>query len=146
MANTIETITTFNDPSSDSVAAAGLPLQSIQLTFHTNDDDKDGDTDVSVSVDNHSLAMGAGNVGGGQHWDDGSTNVAGLPVVNGVDYYDCLGQHMNITIRPNGNDTWNFNVTLHETFANGAWREVSWNGISLAEDRPSIDLNATWSS
>jgi len=121
---------------------AGYPLESLILTFETTNDDKDGDTVVSISIDNRTTAMGGGSVGGGQHWDDWSSHAAAVRVSNRIDFYQAGQGHMNVTIHPNGDDEWHFNVRLDMGFAGGFKRWVTWSGINLAEDRPSIDL--TW--
>lgn len=139
--------THLQEPTQEAAATAPtfapFPLQSLTLTFHTNDDDKDADTVVSVSIDNHATLMGTANLGGQDRWGDGETRVYMVPVANGVDYYEAEKGHMNVTIHPNGDDEWHFDVRLDMKFAGNGSRSVVWNGLNVAEDRPSFEL--TWS-
>lgn len=116
-------------------------LIGLQCTFDVTDDDKDHDTLVDVSIDNNAVVMGSARLGGGEHWADGSQHVRGIPIVNAVTWDE--GQHgkMIITIHPNGDDEWHFNVTLLMTFERDGWMRRGWTGVNLAEDRNSVTLN-----
>jgi hypothetical protein len=118
-------------------AADAVParLIGLQCTFNTTDDNKDHDTTVNVHITNNAVVMGSGNVGGGEEWGDNSQRVVNIPIVNAIAWEQ--GEHgtITITIHPNGDDEWHFNLTLLMTYERGGWRRVGWNGFNVAEDR-----------
>lgn len=112
-------------------------LTSANITFHTNDDNKDWDTKLGVVV----------RLGGPQgpsvariysifseFRDNSDAGPFNLWVVRPVTRDQLRRGQVEISIEPNGNDTWRFNFLLDFLFSDGAHLIARANGIELTQD------------
>ncbi|QEE29836.1 hypothetical protein FTW19_18725 [Terriglobus albidus] len=116
----------------------------VVARFDTTSDDKDGDTRVRVTLKDPSGTVFANvdNVTG--HWDNDSTSYVNLFItaqrlrsqLNG----NCT---LEVHIDTNGNDTWDFNVTLIVTYSDGIQAMSSFNGHWLSQDNQTNDYGVT---
>ena len=109
------------------------------MFFHTNDDDKDFDTDLMNEIqqlDNTGSWMDKA-FADGWYWKfkDGSTNgPISLFVYGPAPKNSSIpGSCYQITINPNGKDTWSFDYDLYLTFEDGSQCHYNENDVILSE-------------
>ncbi|SRR5260370_26027497 len=112
-------------------------LTGANITFHTNDEDKDWDTKVFVVV---RLGDAQGPVvariaGFFTKFDDRSdAGPFDLWVVTPSTREELKRGQVEVSIKPNGNDTWRFNFLLDLIFSDGGHLIAKAKGIELTED------------
>jgi hypothetical protein len=116
--------------------APGSVLTSARITFFTDTDDKDGDTFVRVAVtDGQSNRLAALLNGFFGHFNDQTAaGPFGMVVRSGVTADALEGGNVQISITPNGHDTWNFSYELDLGFSDGSIEPVESGPISLNQD------------
>lgn len=121
------------------VANPGAVLTQVALWFHTNDEDKDDDTHVTVQVFDRNTHIVASIDNDFGHFDDHSDHGPYFLTVANQSLWDDLrsGGTAQITISPNGHDTWRFNFRVDLLFSDNSHLGASVNGIELTQDRSS---------
>ena len=112
-------------------------LTGANITFHTNDENKDWDTKVSIVV----------RLGGQQgptvartdsifseFGDNSDAGPFDLWLIRPVTRDQLRRGQVEISIQPNGDDTWRFNFLLDFLFSDGAHLIARANGIELTQD------------
>lgn len=131
--------------------AAALPQLSptayvvaIVARFDTTTDDKDDDTLLRVTLKDPTGAVFAevDNVTG--HWDNNSTNYVNLFITSQRQRSQLAGTNtVEVHIDPNGNDTWDFNLTLTVSFSDGIQAQSFFGGHWLSQDNRTNDFPVT---
>lgn len=118
-------------------AAPGAVLTSASITFFTDTDDKDGDTFVRVAVTDGTQSQRLGALVNGffGHFDDQSARGPFSMVVRSGETADALeGGNIQVSIVPNGHDTWNFSYELDLGFSDGSIEPIESGPISLNQN------------
>ncbi|MFI5952455.1 hypothetical protein [Cryptosporangium sp. NPDC051539] len=118
-------------------AAPGATLVQATVSFHTNNEDKDHDTHVSVVIrDRDQTEVAAIDNDFGQFRDNSDSGPINLVIMH-PSTWDALrsGAATQVTISPNGHDTWRFNFHLDLLFSDHTHLGANVTGIELAQDR-----------
>jgi hypothetical protein len=116
----------------------------VVARFDTTTDDKDDDTLLRVTLKDPSGAAfaEADNVTG--HWDNNSTNYVNLFITSQRQRSQLGGTNtVEVHIDPNGNDTWDFNLTLTVSFSDGIQAQSFFGGHWLSQDNRTNDFPVT---
>jgi hypothetical protein len=116
---------------------ADATLTGANITFHTNDENKDWDTIVSVLVRlGGEQGPAVARVYGifSEFRDHSDAGPFDLWLVRSVTRDELRRGEVEISIQPNGNDTWRFNFLLDFLFSDGAHLIARANGIELTQD------------
>ena len=119
-------------------------LTSASITFFTDTDDKDGDTFVATRVLDGTLGRLAARAQGFYARFPDQTDNGPFPLtVRSGETADALEfGRIEITITPNGHDTWNFSYILTLHFSDGSTEEADSGPVSLSQNRrvSNVDL------
>jgi len=116
----------------------------VVARFDTTSDDKDDDTLLRVTLKDPAGAVVAevDNVTG--HWDNDSTNYVNLFITAQRQRSQLVGNcTVEVHIDPNGNDTWDFNLTLTVSFSDGIQAQSYFGGHWLSQDNRTNDYPVT---
>ncbi len=121
-------------------------LQRVKVQFRTNDEDKDDDTKITYSLVVNGVAVAQlREFAGDRNRKDFPFNakifkdrtdspVYDIPVTAKVTRQQLQNAKSQIIIRPNGNDTWRFNVTVTLEYAGGQSETKKFEKIQLKQD------------
>ncbi len=112
----------------------GPVLVKASALFHTNNEDKDWDTALFVYVNRgRNVIARVENVQG--HYNDNSDNLVNLPVLIPATLDECQqGCSVTVSIRPNGHDTWKFNLEVNLFFSDSQHIVRPFANIKLDEN------------
>jgi hypothetical protein len=116
----------------------------VTARFDTTSDDKDDDTLLRVTLKDPTGTVFAevDNVTG--HWDNDSTNYVTLFITAQRQRSQLAGNcTVEVHIDPNGNDTWDFNLTLIVSFSDGIQAQSYFGGHWLSQDNQTNDFPVT---
>jgi hypothetical protein len=118
-----------------------VKLQSVTAKFHTTSDDKDDSTKFDIALtgkDNKPIAE-AKNVFG--KYEENSDHSVPLDKRGDFGKADLDQSKINIHIAPDGEDQWDFNLTLEFKFSDGtAVISKPLNGNVMTEKNPDLSL------
>jgi hypothetical protein len=110
-------------------------VQSITATFNSANEDKASTTEVSVSVERRSDNLRLGN---GQSnktaFAKNSSHAVSLTPENGATREDYNNARVSVNIRPEGNERWDFSLTLRMAFADGSTMTNTFSDHWLNQD------------
>jgi hypothetical protein len=123
--------------------APGAVLTKATIEFFTTSDDKDFDTFVATRVtDGASGRLVARAQSFYTHFNDHTDDGPFPLTVRTSETADDLNfGNINVTITPNGNDTWNFFYVLELTFSDGSIEDVDSPPLHLTQDSRSNDTD-----
>jgi len=128
-------------------------LQRVKVQFRTNDEDKDDDTKITYSLVVNNVAVAqlkdfAGDrksktfpYNAQKFKDNTDSPVYDIPVSAMIMRQQLKNAKSQIIIRPNGNDTWRFNVTVTLEYAGGQSEIKKFEKIQLKQDDPKGEVD-----
>lgn len=120
--------------------APGAVLTKATIEFFTTSDDKDFDTFVATRVTDGSERLVARAQSFYTHFNDFTDNGPfPLTIRSSETAGDLNFGNINVTITPNGHDTWNFSYVLELTFSDGSIEDVDSGPLHLTQDSRSVD-------
>jgi len=121
--------------------APGAELTKATIEFFTTSDDKDFDTFVATRVtDGASGRLVARAQSFYTHFNDHTDNGPFPLTIRSSETGDDLNfGSINVTITPNGHDTWNFSYVLELTFSDGSIEDIDSGPLHLTQDSRSND-------
>jgi hypothetical protein len=127
--------TTRSSTSTISQAGAEAVLTGATISFRTLDDGKDTDSAVTTELLRRNSEIGAELRINGMKFDD---HTQGAPmaftVAGPFRVSDVNDGTVRIRMRPDGRDTWTFDMRLVLTFSDNTQRTFAWQGVRL-DDR-----------
>ena len=128
----------------DSALSPTAYVVGVVARFDTTSDDKDDDTLLRVILKDPGGVTFAevDNVTG--HWDNNSTNYVNLFITEQRQRSQLVGScTVEVHIDPNGNDTWDFNLTLIVSYSDGIQAQSYFGGHWLSQDNRTNDYPVT---
>jgi hypothetical protein len=134
---------TTNSSTANKILAPVTPvaLTAVSAKFHTTSDDKDDDTkfDIALTSKDNKVIAEAKNVFG--KYEENSDHSVPLEKKGDFGKADLENSKLTLHIAPNGEDQWDFNLTLEFKFSDGTTvLSQPLNGNVMTEKNPDLTL------